>query len=80
MVSTKMARCNKLFVLCRANPRAVADVYDTLSAVVTLDHERDDSAKLLTGLAAAKPSNGSQRIMTAFEETQAAGGLHVDSY
>jgi hypothetical protein len=41
-----------------ANPRAVADAYDALSAVVTLDRERDGSAKHPTGLAATKPSNG----------------------
>jgi hypothetical protein len=63
-----------------ANPRAVADAYDALSAVVTLDRERDGSAKHPTGLAATKPSNGSQRTTAALEETQAGGGLHVDSY
>ena len=59
---------------------AVADAYDALSAVVTLDRERDGSAKHPTGLAATKPSNGSQRTTAALEETQAGGGLHVDSY
>jgi hypothetical protein len=80
MLSGKMARYDKLFELCRANPRAVADAYDALSAVVTLDRERDGSAKHPTGLAATKPSNGSQRTTAALEETQAGGGLHVDSY
>ena len=81
MLSRKMARYDKLFELCRANPRAVADAYDALSAVVTLDRERDGSAKHPTGLAATKkPSNGSQRTTAALEETQAGGGLHVDSY
>ena len=79
MLSRKMARYDKLFELCRANPRAVADAYDAL-AVVTLDRERDGSAKHPTGLAATKPSNGSQRTTAALEETQAGGGLHVDSY
>jgi hypothetical protein len=80
MLSRKMARYDKLFELCRANPRAVANAYDALSAVVTLDRERDSSAKHPTGLAATKPSNGSQRSTAALEETQAGGGLHVDSY